>query len=86
MVDDPQEDDDVVNKAVTDKFNAWFFNTVYNMLDDTGRCIVVGTIIGPLCFVQYLKQEVRGFNIIEHTAIKNMELQELKKGTPYRIN
>jgi len=41
LVDDPQEDDDVVNKAVTDKFNAWFFNTVYNMLDDTGRCIVV---------------------------------------------
>lgn len=36
--------------------------------------------------MQYLKQEVRGFNIIEHTALKDMELQELKEGTPYRIN
>lgn len=86
LVDDPQEDDDVINKAVTDKFNAWFFNTVYNMLDDSGRCIVVWTVIWPLCFVQYLKQEVRGFNIIEHTAITNMELQELKQWKPYRIN
>ncbi len=86
LADDPQEDDDVVNKAVTDKFNAWFFNTVYNMLDDSGRCIVVWTVIWPLCFIQYLKQEVRGFNIIEHVAINNMELQELKEWTPYRIN
>lgn len=86
LVDDPQEDDDVVNKQVTDKFNAWFFNTVYNMLDDSGRCIVVWTVIWPLCFVQYLKQEGRWFNLIEHTAIKNIEIQELKHGKPYRIN
>ena len=36
--------------------------------------------------MQYLKQEVRGFNVIEHVAIKNIKIQELKKGKPHRIN
>jgi len=45
LVDDPQEDDSVQNKQITDKFNNWFFNTVYNTLDDSWRCIVVWTVI-----------------------------------------
>jgi len=41
MVDDPQENKDVQNPQITDKFNNWFFTSVYNTLDDSGRCIVL---------------------------------------------
>ena len=33
VVDDPQENSDVQNRMVTDRFNNWFFSSVYNTLD-----------------------------------------------------
>lgn len=68
VVDDPQENKDVLNKAITDKFNYWFFSSVYNTLDDSGRCIVVGTVVGSLCLVQHLKEH-SDFHLIEYQAV-----------------
>jgi hypothetical protein len=41
VVDDPQENSDVQSKHMTDKFNYWFWSSVYNTLDPSGKCVVI---------------------------------------------
>jgi len=86
MVDDPQENKDVQNPQITDKFNNWFFTSVYNTLDDSGRCIVLWTIIGDLCFVNYLKNAWKDFNVIEYSAIQDMVIKKLEKDKLYMLH
>lgn len=86
LSDDPQENKDVQNPQITDKFNNWFFTSVYNTLDDSGRCIVLWTVIGSLCFVNYLKNADKDFNVIEYQAIKDMKIKKLVKDKPYKLH
>ena len=90
LVDDPQEHKDVKSVQKTDEFNYWFFSTVYNVLDNSWRCIIIGTIIDGKCFVNHIAENSNknGFKIIKYDAIENLEVEKkeekyiIKKGTP----
>lgn len=69
VVDDPQENSDVQSKHITDKFNYWFWSSVYNTLDPSGKCVVIGTVVWSLCLVNHILQEGRGFYAIKYEAI-----------------
>lgn len=77
VVDDPQENSDVQNRAVTDKFNYWFWSSVYNTLDPSGKCVVIGTVVWSLCLVNHILQEWRGFEAIKYEAIDEPEYKTI---------
>lgn len=78
VVDDPQENSDVQNPQITDKFNDWFFSSVYNTLDPTGKCIVIGTVVWSLCIVNYILQEWRWFKAIKYEAVTDPEYDTIE--------
>lgn len=57
IFDDPQENKDVMTKAIVDKFNTRVFSSLYNTLLPWWSMTVLGTIVGNLCLVLHLKQE-----------------------------
>lgn len=57
IFDDPQDNKDVINKSIVDKFNNRVFSSLYNTLLPWGSMTVLGTIVGNLCLVLHLKQE-----------------------------
>lgn len=75
IVDDPQENKDVENPEIARKFIYWFWSSVYNTLDPTGRCILIGTIVWELCLVNDIRNDTRGFKVIEYTAVENPEYE-----------
>ena len=79
IVDDPQENKDVKNPAIASEFIDWFFTSIYNTLDPTGRCIVIGTIMSELCFVNVIANEDRGFTTIRYPAVLNPVYETIPK-------
>lgn len=75
LVDDPQDNEDVVNPIQAEKFYHWLFTTVYNALADHGSMKLYGTIIGNNCALNKLKTEAssRHFTVIEYPAILNFD-------------
>ena len=71
VVDGPQENKDVRNPIITENFNNWFFSSVYNTLDPTGRCILIWTVVWSLCLVNMVLQEGRWFEAIKYEAVEN---------------
>ena len=71
IVDDPQENDDVVNPVITTKFNKRFLTTVIPTLDPTGCCKVIGTNVWELSLVNFLLKNDRKFKAFEFKAIEN---------------
>ncbi len=67
IFDDPQENKDVENKEVVDKFNIWAFTSLFNTLLPKGSMVALGTIIGNLCFVKYLRDD-RQWLTVEYVA------------------
>lgn len=86
LVDDPQENEDVKNKRIADEFESNFFTSIYNMLDDTWRCIVLWTVIWPNCFVEKIRQNPRWFNVIQYTAINNIKIKFLEENKIYKLH
>lgn len=89
VLDDPQENKEVRNKRVVDRFNERVFSSLYNTMMPWGRMIVVGTIIGNMCLVKYLRDELKR-RTVEYKAIEGWkpirpemrsmeELEERKK-------
>jgi len=78
VVDDPQEDKEVEKKEVTDKFNKRFFGSLYNTLVPWGTCVVVGTIIWNLCFVNHLAENDYWYKVIKFDAVQNPEYVNVK--------
>lgn len=69
IVDDPQENVDVETKSQVDKFNIWFFTSLYNTMLPWWTITVLWTIIWNLCLVKFLKEEKK-WKTIEYKAIK----------------
>jgi len=72
VLDDPQENKDVRNKRVVERFNEWVFSSLYNTMLPWWRMIVVGTIIWNMCLVKHLR-DTMWRNTIEYKAIENWE-------------
>ncbi|MCT4616614.1 MAG: phage terminase large subunit [Candidatus Gracilibacteria bacterium] len=70
IIDDPQENSDVEYREATEKFNTWFFTSLYNTLLPGSSVCSVGTIIGNLCLVKHLRDEKK-WKTLEYKAIKN---------------
>lgn len=69
IVDDPQENKDVTTKDKCDRFNEYMFTTVYNTMLPGWNMVVMGTIVGRLCFVIHLRDEKKR-RCIERKAIE----------------
>lgn len=67
IIDDPQENKDVMNKRVVDKFNSRVFTSLYNTLLPWWSMACVGTIVWELCLVKFLRDE-KHWRTIEHQA------------------
>lgn len=67
LFDDPQDNKDVKNKRLVAEFNIWVFSTLYNTLMPGGSMCALGTIIGNLCLVKYLR-DVKKWYTIEYEA------------------
>ena len=86
IVDDLDENKDVMNKTVVDKTRTWFFTSLYNTLLPGGKIVILGTIVGNMCMVKYIKDH-KDWHTIEYTAIKDgkalwpdmWSLEELEK-------
>lgn len=70
IVDDPQENSDVESKIQSDKFNTWFFSSLFWTLMPWWSISVFGTIIWNLCLVKHLRDE-KNWQTIEYKAIMN---------------
>jgi hypothetical protein len=83
LVDDPQDNEDVLNPIMADRFYHWLFTTVYNALADHGSMKMYGTIVGNNCALNKLKMEasIRDFRVIEYPAILNFNRSTFT-GTP----
>jgi hypothetical protein len=73
IVDDPQELEDVLNEAMAKKFSHRFWSSVYNTLQPTGRCGVLGTVLSKNCLVNEIKEKKKQFNVITYKAIENIK-------------
>lgn len=84
-VDDPQEHDDVKNPKRAAEMVSYFFSSLFPLLDDdTGKCIVMGTILSPDCFVNVLAtDESRGFKTDMFPAIEDIKMQKFDKGEEF---
>lgn len=71
VCDDPQENKDTRSAIITENFNNWFFSSVYNTLDPTGRCILIWTVVWNLCLVNMVLNEWRGFQNVVYNAVEN---------------
>ena len=82
LVDDPEENKDVKNPVKANEFSNWVFTSLYNALDEGGRMIVLGTIIGGNCFINRLKAESqeRNFRVIEYPALLNFDETKIRLG------
>jgi len=63
IFDDPQENKDVENKEIVDRFNRWVFTSLYNTLLPWGSMCALGTIIWNLCLVKYLRDDKKWFTV-----------------------
>ena len=70
LFDDPQENKDVENKEVVDRFNNWAFTSLFNTMLPGSSMAVLGTIIGNLCFVKFLRDTKKWYTI-EYEACNN---------------
>ena len=68
--DDVEEQKDVANRILAEKTQRWFFTALYNTLLPWGKIIMLGTIVGELCLVKYLR-DVKKWKTIEYKAINN---------------
>lgn len=70
--DDLEENKDVKNLRVVEEFRDFMLTTVYNMMLPWGSMFILGTIVGELCFVLYLKQKrAKAFNTLIVYAIQD---------------
>lgn len=73
VIDDPQDNKDVRNKRVVDKFNEFILSSLYNTMLPGGSMVVIGTIVWEMCLVNKLQKD--WWNTIKKPAI----LDENKK-------
>lgn len=67
IFDDPQENKDVENKAIVEKFNNWVFSSLYNTLLPWWSMFALWTVIWNLCLVKHLRDEKK-WETIEYEA------------------
>lgn len=71
--DDPEEDGDVKDRDRVKAFQDWFFKTIFPIKKSGGKISILGTIIGELCFVKYLRDE-KNWMTLEYCACdENLE-------------
>lgn len=70
ILDDPQEDSDVRNKDIVERFNRWVFTSLYNTLLPWGKMIALGTIVGNNCLVNILGSKY-GFKEVRYKAVED---------------
>lgn len=82
IIDDPEENKDVKNPIIAAEYFNWVFTTLHNALDESGRMLVLGTIISANCFINTLKQQAkeRSFRVLEYPAILNFDETKIRKG------
>jgi len=71
LVDDPQEIADVANDVQAKKFANRFWTATYNVLEPSGRCCALGTVISSNC----LMKEIEGkevFKTVRYQAISKV--------------
>ncbi len=73
IIDDPQENKDVENKKIVDKFNIWIFTSLYNTLLPWWSMCVLGTIVWNLCLVLHLKNEKKRETIYREACDENCD-------------
>lgn len=81
IFDDPQENKDVENKAIVDKFNNRVFSSLYNTLLPGWSMTVLWTIVGNLCLVLHLKNKKKRPTIYREACdseFKNILRPELR--------
>lgn len=86
IVDDLDENKDVMNPRMVEKTRVWFFTSLYNTLLPWGKIVILGTIVGNMCMVKYIK-DTKDWNTIEYKAINKWvplwpelwSIQELEK-------
>jgi len=64
--DDVQENSDVKNPIIVEEFNRWMWTSLDKTLMPWGKKVILGTIVGNICYVNYLKN--KGVRTIEYTA------------------
>ncbi len=84
LIDDPQGERDVRNPNIALEFWDWVWTALYNMLEDGGQMIVLGTIFDEMCFVKLLETEAqeREFKVIKQCAIVGHSEGNLWDGEP----
>lgn len=70
IVDDLDENKDVMTRSVVEKTRIWFFTSLYNTLLPGGKITILGTIVGNMCMVKYIKEHKK-WRVIEYQAINN---------------
>lgn len=94
IFDDPQENSEVYNIEIVEKFNSWFFTSLYNTLLPWSSICVLWTIVWNLCLVKKIKDS--GWNTIEYKAINkgkslwwemwSLEELEIRKKEIWSVN
>lgn len=84
-VDDPQEAIDVKNPKRAMEMVSYFFTSLFPLLDDeSGKCIVMGTVLSKECFVNVLATDLtRGFETDMFPAILNLKTEKYAKGEEF---
>ena len=75
VLDDPQDNKDVTNKRVVDKFNEFVLSSLYNTMLPGGSMVVIGTVVGEMCLVN--KLEADGWKTIKKPAILDWDKKKV---------
>ena len=75
VIDDPEENKDVRNKKVVDKFQEFVFTSVYNTMLPGGSMIVIWTVVWELFLVNKLEKD--GWKTIKKPAILDTEKKKV---------
>ena len=75
IVDDPEENKDVRNKRVVDRFHEFILSSVYNTMLPGGMMVVIGTIVGEMCLVNKLQKD--WWKTIKKPAILDWEKKKV---------
>lgn len=80
-VDDPQDEKDIGDPKKEEKMVRHFFSALFPLLgDDDGKCIVLGTILSPWCFVNVLAtDDSRWFITDKYPAISDIVFEHKTK-------
>ena len=73
IIDDPQDNKDVRNRDVVERFNQWIFTSLYNTLLPWWSMCVVGTIVWEMCLVKFLRDERKRHTIEREACTEDFE-------------